>query len=158
MGNWCRYRGHQNFDSRSGWSSHSNGPADSSPFRVRILLWLLPIADIFCLNKILDFYRHWGVGIPLSHAKAGLIERWVGYFPVGIAAGYYLGIYAILLFLAVLPFAGGLELYLMCRGIRPWVFFKGKPKSVVARIFLLEAYNCFAYFVLGVTVGILISM
>jgi len=121
---------------------------------VKILLWLLPVADVFCLGKILNFYRKWGVEIPIAHARVGLVERWVGYLPVGTVAGYYLGLDSLLLFLGVAPMAGALEFLLMCKGVRPWSFFKGKPRKVVAKVFLLEAYNCFAYFVLGMFIGI----
>jgi hypothetical protein len=122
---------------------------------VKILFWLLPFVDIFRLPRIIDFYRGWGVEIPPRHAKAGLVERLVGYLPVGMLSGHFLGAAALLLFLLVLPAAGGAEFYLMSKGFRPWTFFRGKPRILVFKIFLLEAYNAFAYFTLGVGLGIL---
>ncbi len=122
---------------------------------MKILLWLLPFVDIFRLPQIIEFYRGWGVEIPPKHAKGGLVERLAGYLPVGVVSGYFLGTTSLLLLLLVLPFAGGLEFYLMLRGFRPWTFFKGKPRILVLKVFLLEAYNASAYFMLGVMLGIL---
>jgi hypothetical protein len=122
---------------------------------VKIFFWLLPFVDIFRLPQIVDFYRGWGVEIPLRHAKAGLVERLVGYLPVGVVGGHFLGATALLLFLLALPLAGGPEFYLMSRGFRPWTFFRGKPRILVLKVFLLEAYNASAYFMLGVMLGIL---
>lgn len=123
---------------------------------MKILFWLLPIADLFYLDRILDFYRGWGVDIPPAHARLGLLERWVGYLPVGAIAGKYLGVRSLMLFLGVFPLAGALELYLMWKGVKPWGFFRGKPRKSVTKIFLLEAYNCFNYFALGVLIGVIL--
>lgn len=123
---------------------------------MRILLWLLPVADVFYLKRILNFYQRCGVEIPLKHAKIGLLERWIGYLPVGFVGGCFLGLKALLIYLVILFPAGLLEFYLMSRGTRPWSFFKAKARGTVAKIFLLEAYNASSYFMLGVGLGMLL--
>ena len=119
-----------------------------------ILLWLLPVADVFGLRKILAHYSSLGVRVPVRHAYYGLVERWVGYMPAGIVLGWLVGFWtALLIILAVLALMGPVELYLMWRGVRPWRFFRGKPRGAVTKIFLLEGYNAAGYFLLGAVIG-----
>jgi len=122
----------------------------------QILLWLLPIVDVFTIRRVLKYYRSFGVLVPWGHAKAGLVERWVGYLPVGFVIGRFTGfILALLLVLWVLALIGPIELYLMIRGVRPWRFFKEKDPKFVAKIFLLEGYNAIGYYLLGAALGTL---
>lgn len=124
---------------------------------LQVLLWLLPIVDAFALRRILKYYRSLGIRVPWSHAKAGLIERWVGYLPAGFIIGRFTGfIPALLLMLAVLAVLGPVELYLMIKGVRPWRFFKGKDPRFVAKIFLLEGYNAMGYYLLGAALAVLV--
>ncbi len=123
---------------------------------LRVLLWLLPIVDIFTLRRVLKYYRSLGVRIPWGHAKAGLLERWVGYLPAGFIIGRFVGFpLALLLVLGVLALLGPVELYLMSRGVRPWRFFKGKDLKFVTKIFLLEGYNAIGYYLVGAALGAL---
>ncbi|MDI6642745.1 MAG: hypothetical protein QMD95_01655 [Candidatus Hodarchaeaceae archaeon] len=123
---------------------------------IQVLLWLLPIVDVFTLQRILKYYRSLGVRVPWGHAKAGLVERWVGYLPAGFIIGRFAGfILALLLMLAVLAVLGPIELWLMIKGVRPWKFFRGKDPIFVAKIFLLEGYNAVGYFLLGAALGAL---
>lgn len=122
-----------------------------------ILLWLLPVADVFGLRRILAYYSSLGVRVPPRHARYGLLERWVGYMPAGFVIGWFVGGWmALLIILAVLALMGPVELYLMWRGVRPWNFFRGKPRSAVTKIFLLEGYNAAGYFLLGALIGALL--
>lgn len=109
------------------------------------------------MNSILAYYRDLGVDVPQKHARMGLLERWLGYLPLGTLGGYFLGTRILLLYaLAFLP-AAAAELFLMARGCRPWTFFRGKPLKTVVLVFLLEAYNVTLYFMVGVLLGILLS-
>ena len=122
----------------------------------RILVWLLPVVDVLTIRRILRYYQSLGVRVPWSHAKAGLIERWVGYMPCGFIIGWFTGFWtALLIALTVLVILGPVELYLMCRGVRPWKFFKRRPSKVVAKIFLLEGYNAVGYYLFGAALGAL---
>jgi len=86
----------------------------------QILLWLLPIVDVFAIRQILRYYSSFGVRVPWSHAKAGLIERWVGYLPAGFVIGWFLGFWmALLIAFVILAIVGPIELYLMHRGVKP---------------------------------------
>ena len=125
----------------------------------RIIVWLLPIVDVFALRNILAYYGSMGVEIPLPHAKLGMVERWLGYLPVGFATCWFLGppVSAVIA-LAVLVFVGPIELCLMFRGSRPWRFLARKPRKVVTKIFLLEGYNLTAYYALGVLVAWLVRI
>jgi hypothetical protein len=121
---------------------------------LRILLWLLPVVDVFTLRRVVEYYGSLGVQVPWSHAKAGLVERWVGYLPVGFLIGRLMGfVPALLIVLGVLAVVGPIEFYLMSRGVRPWRFFKGKDRKLVAKIFLLEGYNVVGYYLLGAALG-----
>ena len=122
----------------------------------RILLWLLPVVDVFAIRRILEHYRSLGVRIPWGHANAGLVERWVGYLPAGFVIGRFVGfVPALLIVLGILALVGPIEFYLMSRGTRPWRFFKGKDQKLVAKIFLLEGYNVIGYYLLGAALGAL---
>lgn len=123
----------------------------------RILLWLLPVVDVFALKRILEYYRVLGVDVPWRHVKLGMVERWAGYVPVAALAGLVFGFWmSLLIFLVFCAIFGTIELYLMRRGTWPWKFFKGKPPKLVTKVFLLEIYNVAGYFVLGVGLGSLI--
>lgn len=120
----------------------------------QILFWLLPVADVFGLRRILAYYSSLGVRVPMRHAYYGTVERWVGYLPVGAVLGWYAGLPMVLVIIAaVLALIGPLELYLMWRGVGPWKFFREKPRGVVTKIFLLEAYNVVGYLLLGAVIG-----
>ena len=120
----------------------------------RVLLWLLPVVDVFKLRRILEYYRSIGVRVPLRHAKLGLVERWVGYLPAGLATGWILNFpAAVLIILAACAIAGPPELLLMARGVAPWKFFHGQPLRTICTVFLLEAYNAAGYFLLGALIG-----
>ena len=124
----------------------------------QILLWLLPIVDVFAIRQILRYYSSFGVRVPWGHAKTGLIERWVGYLPAGFVIGWFAGFWmALLIVFIILAIVGPIELYLMYRGVRPWRFFKGKPPKLVAKIFLLEGYNAIGYYLLGALLALLVS-
>lgn len=117
----------------------------------RLLFWLLPIVDVFSLQKILECYESMGIQIPPTHARKAILERWLGYLPLGFVVCWLLGpFYSGLIALAVLVVVGPVELGLMFRGSRPWKFFALKPRRLVAKIFLLEIYNSLAYYALGV--------
>lgn len=121
-----------------------------------ILLWLLPIVDVFALRRVVRYYGSFGVKVSWSHAKAGLVERWVGYLPVGFIIGRFAGFWmSLLTILVVLSLLGPLELYLMYRGVRPWKFFKRKPFKLVAKIFMLEGYNAVGYYMFGTLLAVL---
>lgn len=123
----------------------------------RIFLWLLPIVDVFKLDNILSYYSTLGVKVPKKHAKYGMIERWIGYLPVGFVLGWVLNLEMVLIIIiGTLALVGPIELYLMYRGFGPWKFFRGKPLKVVVKIFLLEAYNVVGYFLLGALLQLLI--
>lgn len=97
--------------------------------------------------------------MPWGHAKAGLVERWVGYLPAGFIIGWFAGFWmALLIALAVLAFLGPIELYLMHRGVKPWKFFKRKPLKLVTKIFLLEGYNAIGYYMLGALLALLLNI
>jgi hypothetical protein len=124
----------------------------------RILLWLLPIVDIVTLEKIIRYYRSLNVRIPTRHAKLAMLERWVGYLPVGFIISWFIGFWAALLvFLAVFAVLGPVELYLMIHAIPPWEFFKGNSKKIITTVFLLESYNVIGYYLLGVLLAWLIT-
>lgn len=123
----------------------------------RVMLWLLPVVDIFKLKKILRYYRSLGIRVPWGHAKAGVIERWVGYMPAGFVIGWFAGFWmALAIVFVILAFLGPIELYLMYRGIKPWRFFKRKPPKIVTKIFLLEGYNAIGYYLLGAALAVLV--
>lgn len=89
-----------------------------------IFLWLLPMVDVFKLQDILSYYSSLGVDVPYRHAQYGMIERWAGYFPAEFLLGYILGLEeVVIILLAILGLLGPFELYLMNRGIGPWVTF-----------------------------------
>jgi len=124
----------------------------------RILLWLLPLMDVFGLKKILTHYSSLGVKIPAGHVRWGMMERFLGYLPAGLFLGWYSGpLVALVAILGALALVGPVELHLMWKGARPWGFFRGKPRRIVARIFLLETYNVLGYFLLGVLIGWVLS-
>lgn len=124
---------------------------------LKILFWLLPVVDIFALRKILNYYRTLSVPVPFSHAVAGLVERWVGYLPVGLIMGWLTSLWiALLAIFLVFVTLGPLELYLMLHGVRPWKFFKGKKHATIAKIFLLEGYNAICYYAVGTFLGTLL--
>jgi hypothetical protein len=121
---------------------------------LRVLFWLLPVVDVFALPKILKYYKSLGVPVPPGHAKAGLVERWVGYLPIGFIMGWLIGLpVALLVVLVVFAVLGPVELYLMLRGTRPWKFFSGRNPRGVTKIFLLEGYNAVGYYSLGAFLG-----
>ena len=123
------------------------------------MLWLLPVVDIFALHQILMYYSSMGVEIPPSHARLALLERWLGYLPVGFAACWFLSpSVSALIALAVFVFVGPIELRLMLCGSRPGQFLARKPRKVAAKIFMLESYNLFAYYALGVLVAWLVRI
>jgi hypothetical protein len=123
----------------------------------RVLLWQLPVVDVFAMNKILEYYKSIGVLVPTKHHKAGMIERWVGYLPVGIVMGKLTGLpVASLCMSLVFAFIGPLELYLMLKGKRPWSFFRGKNPAAVKKIFLIEGYNAVGYYILGALLGAIV--
>jgi len=120
----------------------------------RVLLWLLPIVDVFALNKILRYYRTLGAPVPLKHARLGLLERWVGYLPVGLVLSKLLGLLnAVVIILVVFAVFGPLEFFLMRRGVFPWRFFRRKNPRVLLRIFMLEGYNAVGYYLVGALMG-----
>ncbi len=121
----------------------------------RILIWLLPVVDVFALRRILKYYQSLGVRVPWGHAKAGLVERLAGYMPCGFILGWFAGfLVALLTALAILAIFGPIEFYLMCRGVKPWKFFKRRPPKLVAKIFLLEGYNAVGYYLLGALLAV----
>ncbi|MFQ6130194.1 MAG: hypothetical protein ACE5OT_05260 [Candidatus Hadarchaeaceae archaeon] len=125
----------------------------------QILVWLLPIVDVFAIRRIMRYYSSFGVRIPWSHAKTGLIERWVGYLPAGFVIGWFAGFWmALLTVFIILAIVGPIEFCLMYRGVRPWRFFKGKPPKLVAKIFLLEGYNAIGYYLLGGLLTLLVKI
>ena len=124
----------------------------------KVLLWLLPVVDVFALRRILKYYRSLGVRVPWGHAKLGVIERWVGYMPAGFVIGWFAGFWiALAIMLAILALLGPIELYLMCRGVKPWKFFKRKPSKLVAKIFLLEGYNAIGYYLFGAALAVFVG-
>lgn len=123
-----------------------------------LLLWLLPVVDVFAIHRILREYSSLGVDVPWGHAKAGLVEKWAGYMLVGFIASWFVGFkLAVAFILLAAAIALPPEFYLMSRGVKPWKFFKGKPTKIVAKIFLLECYNVFCYYLLGVALAALVS-
>jgi hypothetical protein len=121
---------------------------------LRVLFWQLPIVDVFALRRILKYYRSLGIRVPEKHAKVGLVERWVGYLPVGFVLSQLLG-FGLTLAIMLLVFAvlGPLELWLMLRGTTPWKFFAGAEPETVVRIFVLEFYNVMGYYLMGALLG-----
>ncbi|MDI6886456.1 MAG: hypothetical protein QMD22_08995 [archaeon] len=118
--------------------------------KAKLIFWLLPIVDIVTVEKVLSYYRSLEVEISVKHARIATVERLLGYLPAGFIASWVIGFwYAILIFFLVFAAFGPLELYLMVRGVRPWGFFKGISKDVIAKIFLLESYNIIGYLLLG---------
>lgn len=116
----------------------------------RVLLWLLPVVDIFTLHKILKYYETLGVPVPLKHARLGLLERWIGYMPVGFVLGWLLGPLSAMAIIGIaFVTVGPFELFLMKRGTSPWRFFKGRKTGAIVKIFLLEGYNAVGYYLLG---------
>jgi len=125
----------------------------------QILLWLLPIVDVFAIRQILRDYSSFGVRVPWSHAKAGLIERLIGYLPAGFVIGWFAGFWmALLIVFVILALLGPVEIYLMYRGVRPWRFFERMPPQLVAKIFLLEGYNATGYYLLGALLALLVNI
>ncbi len=125
----------------------------------QVLLWLLPIIDVFALKRILAYYHSLGVRVPIKHAKLGTIERWVGYLPAGFIICWFSNfLTALILILLVLAVIGPLELYLMHLGVRPWKFLKQKPQKLVTKIFLLEGYNAIGYYLLGALLTLLVNI
>jgi len=87
-----------------------------------------------------------------------MIERWVGYMPAGFIIGWFAGFWiALAIMFAILALLGPIELYLMCRGVKPWKFFK-KPSKLVAKIFLLEGYNAIGYYLLGAAMAVFVGV
>ena len=126
---------------------------------LQLLLWLLPVVDVFALKRIVAYYRSLGVRVPMSHARLGTVERWVGYLPAGFVIGWFAGFWmALAIAFAILALLGPVELYLMYRGVRPWRFFKGNPLKLVAKIFLLEGYNALGYYLLGALLALLVNI
>lgn len=126
---------------------------------LQLLLWLLPVVDIFALKRIVAYYRSLGVRVPMSHARLGTVERWVGYLPAGFVIGWFAGFWmALAIVFAILALLGPVELYLMYRGVRPWRFFKGNPLKPVAKIFLLEGYNAIGYYLIGALLALLVNI
>lgn len=120
----------------------------------RLLLWLLPIVDIFTLKNCLKAYRKIGVDVPLRHAELGMVERLLGYLPAGFVIGHFSGfLLSLLLILILFSVVGPVEFFLMKRGCPPWKFFKEKRTSTVAKIFLLEGYNAIGYYLLGAAIA-----
>lgn len=123
------------------------------------MLWLLPIIDVFALKQIVTYYRSLGVRVPISHAKLGTVERWVGYLPAGFIICWFSDfLTALLLILFVLAVIDPLELYLMNRGVRPWRFLKRKPPKLVTKIFLFEGYNAIGYYLLGALLALFVNI
>lgn len=123
------------------------------------MLWLLPIIDVFALKRIVTYYRSLGVRVPISHAKLGTVERWVGYLPAGFIICWFSDfLTALLLILFVLAVIGPLELYLMNRGVRPWRFLKRKHPKLVTKIFLFEGYNAIGYYLLGALLALFVNI
>jgi hypothetical protein len=117
---------------------------------LRLLLWFLPVVDLFTLPRILAYYEGRGILVPRSHARLAMLERWAGYLPAGFLLGRWLRpLPSLLLFLFALLLAGPLEVFLMWRGRAPWRFLKGKGGKLLAGVFLLEGYNALGYFSLG---------
>lgn len=126
---------------------------------IRVLLWLLPVVDVFALEHILKYYRSLGVRVPWSHAKAGVIERWIGYMPAGFAISWLVGFWlTFLIIIIILALLGPIELYLMYRGVWPWKFFRRKPFKSTTKIFLLEGYNAIGYYLLGALLAAFLSI
>lgn len=125
----------------------------------RLIIWLLPVVDLFALKRILQYYRTLGVEVPWRHAKIGMVERWAGYLPLGFIVGWLRGFWAAMVVILIVgTIFGSIELYLMHKGTRPWKFFKDKPFKLVGKIFLLEIYNVVGYYTLGAALGSLIRM
>ncbi|MEW6221868.1 MAG: hypothetical protein AB1476_00895 [Candidatus Hadarchaeota archaeon] len=125
--------------------------------RKSLLLWLLPVVDVFAIGRILAEYRSLGVEVPWEHAKAGLVERWAGYLPSGLIIGWFAGFWqSFLIVLGLFAVVGPIEFYLMCRGVKPWRFFRGKNRKSIAKIFLLEGYNTISYYLLGAALAALV--
>ncbi len=126
---------------------------------LQLLLWLLPVVDVFALRRILNHYRSLGIRVPWGHAKAGVVERWIGYLPAGFVIGWFAGFWmALAIAFTILALLGPVEIYLMYRGVRPWRFFKGKPLELVTKIFLLEGYNATGYYLLGALLALLVNI
>ena len=123
----------------------------------RILLWLLPVADVFFIRRIQAHYRKLGVPVPDKHMVLGLVERWIGYLPAGFVVGLIFGFWTSLkILLIAFCISAPPEFYLMARGNPPWRFFKNRPARTIAKIFLLEGYNAAGYYLLGAALGSLL--
>jgi hypothetical protein len=123
---------------------------------LRLLLWFLPVVDLFTLPRILAYYKGKRILVPRSHAKLAMVERWAGYLPAGLLLGRWLGPpMSLLLFLFGLLLAGPPELFLMGRGRGPWGFLRGKGEKLLVGVFLLEGYNALGYFSLGLLLSLL---
>ncbi|MEM2866157.1 MAG: hypothetical protein QW098_03340 [Candidatus Hadarchaeales archaeon] len=121
-----------------------------------LLLWFLPVVDLFAMGRILGYYAGRGVRVPRSHARLAMVERWVGYLPAGFLVGRWLGpLGALSLFLLGMLLAGPLEVLLMWKGRGPWRFLRGRGGRLLVWIFLLEGYNALGYFAVGILLGIL---
>ncbi len=117
---------------------------------MKILIFQLPFVDIVFIRKILSYYEKLSVKIPKYHAIAGILERLFGYLPLGYILTMLLGFKtAITLALIVYAVFGPVELALMLKGTKPWDFFKGKDSRTVTKIFLIEAYSTFLYYLVG---------
>lgn len=126
---------------------------------LQVLLWLLPIVDVFALKRIVAYYRSLGIRVPMSHARLGTVERWVGYLSAGFVIGWFAGFWmAFLIAFIILAIVGPVEFYLMYRSVRPWRFFKRRPLKLVAKIFLLEGYNAIGYYLLGALLALLVNI
>ena len=126
---------------------------------LQLFFWLLPVVDVFALKRIVAYYRSLGIRVPMSHARLGTVERWVGYLPVGFIICWFSSfLTALLLILFVLAVIGPFELYLMHRGVRPWRFLKQTPSKLVAKIFMLEGYNAIGYYLLGALLALLVNI
>jgi len=123
---------------------------------LKLLLWFLPVVDLFTLPRILGYYAARGIRVPRPHALLAMVERWAGYLPLGLLLGRWLGpLPSLLLFLAGMGLGGPLELLLMRRGRTPWGFLRGKEGTLLLRVFLLEGYNALGYFSLGLLLSLL---
>ena len=86
-----------------------------------------------------------------------MLERPLGYLPLGFILSYFLGWSSAVLVLVVCVLVGGpVEVYMMRRAMSPWRFLRGVPSEVITPIALLEIYNIVGYFLLGVALGALL--
>lgn len=124
----------------------------------RILLWLLPIIDIVKRNKVKRQYERWGCEkIPKSQPILSAIERPLGYSLSFFILCYFFPLTLVLKMLVFSFIVGGsIEFTLMNKGFWPWKFFKTTKSKVVAKIFLLEAYNTLSYIITGIIIYLII--